>query len=287
MILLADSGTTKCDWIFIDNQRHDKHFIINTPGLNPTYFTENEIKGIINSSNDILSIKSHVEKIYFFGSGCGNQEVRKKMVQTLKGLFYKATEIKVLSDIEGAVYASTTEPAVVGILGTGSNCCYFDGKDIQIRVPSLGYILMDDGGGNAIGKACLRAFLYKRMPQDLAEAFGGRYKTDPERLKERIYHHPQQSAFLASFAPFVFENIKDPFMHALVEKEIEAFFDNALPVYEKELSQVKLHFIGSIAHHAEDIIQKMCEDKGYTLGKVLGRPVKELARQLDHFINQL
>ncbi len=75
MILLADSGTTKCDWIFVDSLQHNKHFEINTPGLNPTYHTENEIKGLINNSNDILSIKSHVETIYFFGSGCGRMEV--------------------------------------------------------------------------------------------------------------------------------------------------------------------------------------------------------------------
>lgn len=287
MILLADSGTTKCDWIFVDNQRHDKHFIISTPGLNPTYATENEIIGAVNSSNDILSIKSYVEQIFFFGSGCGPENIRQKMKQTLKSLFYKSTDIHVLSDIEGAVFATTDDPAVVAILGTGSNCCYYDGKKLDVKIPSLGYSLMDDGGGNAIGRACLRAYFYRRMPEHLAKKFEERYNMDPERVKYNLYHHNNQSAYLASFAPFVLENLDDPIMQGIMEFEIRLFINNALHPYKEELKELPVHFVGSIAHHAESVIKNLCKEYGYTVGSVLGRPVKELARRIETIIEHI
>ena len=281
MILLADSGTTKCDWIFIDKLQHDRHFEINTPGLNPTYHTENEILGIINNNNDFLSIKSHVEKIYFFGSGCGDDEVKDKMRRVLGKVFYKQTEIHVSSDIEGAVYACADQASVVAILGTGSNCCYFDENSIDVRVPSLGYVLTDDGGGSQIGREALRAYLYNRLSQDQAKLFEEKYSPDIKKIKHALYKESNVSQYLASYAPFALSNLDDPLLGMMVRKQIKNFFDNVLPYYGEELKTCKLHFVGSVAYLTRDVIAAFCGDAGYELGEIIQRPVIGMAERID------
>lgn len=289
MILLADSGTTKCDWIFVDNQRHDKHFEMHTPGLNPSYLTENEITGIINGSNDMLSIKSHVEKIYFFGSGCGSRELQGKMQNILSRIFYKATHIRVCGDVEAAVLACSEGPSVVGILGTGSNACYYDGEKIESRIPSLGYALMDDGGGNSIGKALLRSYFYDRMPARLAESFASEHALDPEKIKTQMYKGRHASQFLASFAPFAFINDEDEFLDALIQSQLSMFFDNHLHVYADELKNYPIHFTGSIAHYSREKLERLCAKHKIQCGKILQRPIIELAHKfemIDDFLDQ-
>jgi N-acetylglucosamine kinase-like BadF-type ATPase len=282
MILLADSGTSKCDWVFVDNLQHDRYFEIQTVGLNPTYYTENEITGIINNNNDFLSIKSHVEKIYFFGSGCGLPEVQEKMKEVLSRSFFKAKEIYVAADTEAAIYACTEGPAVVSILGTGSNCCYFDGTKAEYRIPSLGYLLMDDGGGNRIGRSCHRAYFYDKMPGELKEKFSDRYSLDVADIRKKLYSEGKPSQFMASFAPFVFENKAHEFMSGLIKEELTAFFDNVLAAYDEELKNYKLHFAGSVAHHGREWIESLCESKGIELGHIVERPIVKLAEKVDH-----
>ena len=281
MILLADCGTTKCDWIFVDSKQHNRHFEINTSGFNPVYHTENEIIGIINNSNDILSIKSHVETIYFFGSGCGTKEIQNKMKDILHKAFFTAQDIHVSSDIEGAVYACTQEAGVVAILGTGSNSAYFDGKRIERRVPSLGYSLMDDGGGNSIGRACLRAYYFKQMPEHLRKKMESEFDLDVEAVKRELYKEHRPSQYLASFAPFVFENLGERYMAGIVKSQVTSFFNTSLSFYKDELKDVPVHFVGTIAHHARDIIKELCDITGYKLGKIVERPVIEIAENLD------
>lgn len=278
---MADSGTTKCDWIFIDDKQHDKHFELNTVGLNPTYHTDNEIIGIINNNNDFLSIKSHVERIYFFGSGCGQKDICQKMEAILSKVFYNSKTVHVSGDIEGAVYACTDSPGVVSILGTGSHCCYFDGKNIEIRVPSLGYIVSDDGGGNRIGRSCIRSYYYGQMDTSLASQLEEKFEVSPEYIKDQLYKKHNASRYMASFAPFVFENMADEKMHRIIHDEIESFFNTHLMVYKEELKDCPLHFVGSIAYHAKEIIEELCKKHGFKLGQLMQRPVNGLAERID------
>ncbi len=281
MILLADSGTTKCDWIFVDKLKYEHQFDMQTTGLNPSYNTENEISGIINSSNDFLAIKSHVEKIYFFGAGCGVESTKNKMKQILGRLFYNCKEIYVAGDIEGAVYACTNTNAVVGVLGTGSHCCYFNGQEIIYKVPSLGFYLMDDGGGNGIGRDCLRAYYFKKMPEELAKKFESQFETNPEKIKKELYEGSHASQFLASYTPFAYENIDNAFIRQLVEKQLRSFFDNLLSNYKEELAKYPLHFTGSVAYYFKDTINTLCIEYGYHLEEIIQRPIKNLATKID------
>ena len=169
MILIADGGSTKCDWFSHTPDTGRKVFSFQTKGLNPSYLPQEEIKTELTRHQELKIVAEKVEELYFFGSGCGNPLYQEIMTGILKSFFKGARTIKVLGDIEGAVFACTSDPGVVAILGTGSNICHFDGKKIDTRIPSLGYTLMDQGSGNHVGRELLKAYYFRKLPSEMNE----------------------------------------------------------------------------------------------------------------------
>ena len=273
MILIADSGTTKCDWIGRKDQSTDILLETTTRGMNPAYLKDGILSQILEASDVLMQVSEEVSSIYFFGSGCGVPMYQEKIENVLRKVFPRAGTYYVRGDIHGAVYACTLDPGVVGIMGTGSNCCFYDGMDIEIRIPSLGYTLMDEGSGNMIGKELLRAYYYQKMPKYLALLFEEEYDPDVDKVKQKLYLEPGPSVFLASHAKFVFDHLHDAVMHDILYRVMQRFFDNILEVYKEELQKVPLHLVGSIAYYSKDIIEELCHEKGYQLGKIVRRPV--------------
>ena len=161
MIAIVDGGSTKCDW-YITNADYSQHFEIQTIGFNPNLISEQKILHEIENTPLLSTHKNSIKKIYFFGAGCGTQENKKRLQKIFQKHFVKAQAI-IENDLMGAVRSVYNgEKAVIGILGTGSNSCFFDGNSLLQISPSLGYILGDEGSGNALGKAILRAYFMKR-----------------------------------------------------------------------------------------------------------------------------
>ena len=168
MILIADGGSTKCDWILLDSQG-EQIFKTRSKGLNPAVFKLEVLEARLRENKDLFEVKDKVDKVHFYGAGCGTPGPTKILKGILDKFFVNTTEVLVQEDTVAAVYAATTEPGIVCILGTGSNSCYFDGETISTAVDSLGYILMDEASGNYFGKRLIRDYFYKKMPKELAE----------------------------------------------------------------------------------------------------------------------
>lgn len=166
MVLIADGGSTKCDWILLDS-KGDVKLKTRTLGLNPAVFKQEVLEERLKENSELKSICDIVETVHFYGAGCGTKTPKQNLKETLQNYFYAAKEIEVNEDMAAAVYAATTKPGIVCILGTGSNSCYFDGKDIHMAVDSLGYILMDEASGNYFGKRLIRDYYYNKMPKKL------------------------------------------------------------------------------------------------------------------------
>ena len=185
MILIADSGSTKCDWLL----HQDDHLVFktNTVGLNPHILSVKQLQKALKKNRQLLTYSDQIAHIYFFGAGCGtlkNQELIKKL---LSACFVNA-EIHVQEDLMAAAWAINKEPAVLCILGTGSNCAYFDGQQLSSKRPSLGYLLMDEGSGNSLGKRLLRSYYYRQMPQELELSFDNQFNLDAARVVHKLYN---------------------------------------------------------------------------------------------------
>ena len=256
MKLLVDSGSTKADWISID-ENGKVLFTSQTLGLNPEVLNKEEIISRVNDRFDISLNKDNVTHLFFYGAGCGTD----RMKDFLHGVFqeyFPNAAIVVHEDTYAAVYATTpkNEKAIVCILGTGSNCSYFDGQILHQKVQSLGYIAMDDCSGNQFGRQLIRDFYFSKMPVNLAAEFAKTYDLDADVIKHNLYKEPNPNAYMATFAKFLILHKAEEYCQKLVRKDMQIFVDNYITQYEN-CKEVPINFIGSIAFYLKEELKEV------------------------------
>ena len=278
MILIVDSGSTKCDWVSVDENGKQLLEKIRTKGLNHAILKEKKIFKIISKQPDLKKHKDDVTHVYFYGAGCGTEKPRLQLKMVLESIFSKAI-VEVKEDTFAAVRATISEPneaAVVCILGTGSNCSYYDGKELHQRVNSLGYTLMDDASGNYYGKQLIRDYYFNHMPENIKVSFAEKYNLDADFIKYNLYKQPNPNAYLASFAEFMFLNKESDYIKELIKKGLKLFSKNMIFQFKEELKSVPVHFAGSIAFFSENEIREVADELGYKVGNIVRRPIEGL-----------
>jgi len=275
MRLLVDSGSTKADWIAIDEDGKVL-FTTQTLGLNPEILDGDEIIERISDRFDILQNKDKATHLFFYGAGCGTDNMKIFLSRIFQEYFSNAI-IVVHEDTYAAVYATTPkgEEAIVSILGTGSNCSFFDGKVLHQKVQSLGYIVMDDCSGNVFGKELIRKYYFNKMPKELAVEFEKEYNLDPDFIKNKLYKEANPNAYLATFAKFLIQNKEHEFCKKIIFKGMKSFVKNYIRQYDN-CKVVPVHFVGSIAFYLKDELQITFDKYEMKLGNVLRRPIDGL-----------
>ena len=283
MKLLVDSGSTKADWIAIDDAGKVL-FTSQTLGLNPEVLDKDQIITRLDDRFDILHNKNSVTHLYFYGAGCGTERMRNFLTKVFEEYFVKA-HISVQEDTYAAVYATTpkNEKAIVSILGTGSNCSYFDGHVLHQKVQSLGYIAMDDCSGNRFGRTLIRRYYFNKMPSELAVLFEAEYNLDADVIKHNLYKEANPNAYLATFAKFLIQHKEHEFCQKIIKSAMQEFVDNYITQYEN-CHEVPVHFIGSIAFYLKEELQVVLEENNIKIGNVLRRPIDGLIQY--HALNK-
>lgn len=278
MILIVDSGSTKCDWIAIDKNGNQLLEKIRTKGLNPAILSEKKLRKTINKSKELTANKDVVTNVYFYGAGCGTENPRIALKIVLQQFFPNAL-VEVSEDTMAAVYATINTPneaAVVCILGTGSNCSYYNGKTLEQRVDSLGYTLMDDASGNYFGKQLIRDYYFNHMPENIKIAFEDKYNLDADYIKHNLYKQPNPNAYLANFAEFMILNKDSEYIRELIKNGIRLFSKNMILQFKEEIKTVPVHFAGSIAYFCKDEIKQVAKELEYKTGNFERRPIEGL-----------
>ncbi|MEZ4855873.1 MAG: N-acetylglucosamine kinase [Gelidibacter sp.] len=278
MILIVDSGSTKADWISVDTNGKQLFEKIRTKGLNPAILKEKKLKKTIRKSDVLMTHRHDVSHVFFYGAGCGTENPRLLLKGILEDIFNNA-EVEVHEDTMAAVRATLNhdnEAAVVCILGTGSNCSYFDGALLHQRVKSLGYTLMDDASGNYYGKQLIRDYYFNHMPESIKVAFADKYNLDADYIKYNLYKQPNPNAYLASFAEFMFLNNDSEYIQNLIKEGVKRFAKNMILQFKTEIEQVPVHFAGSIAFFAQNEIKAVAKELNFEVGNIVRRPIEGL-----------
>ena len=274
MILIADGGSTKADWIAINSDKKEE-FRVRTLGLNPAVVAEDELENRIINMFELIKIKDDVTEIYFYGAGCGTPKPTKILEDVLQKIFINA-KINVAEDMLAAVYAATgKEPGFVCILGTGSNSCYFDGEHVHMKTASLGYILMDEASGNYFGKVLLRDYFYNKMPKAIAEKFNEEFNLDADYIKKNLYRTPNPNMYLASFAKFMFDFKEEKYIKRIIKKGFQEFFKYRILPFNKT-AETPLYFIGSIAYYFRESLEKIAKKNNLKVTGIIQRPIDNL-----------
>ena len=283
MILVVDSGSTKTDWIAV-NSKGETLFSTQTLGLNPQVLSSAILKERIINNFDLYQNRNEVTHLYFYGAGCGVDSPQKRIRRVFDEIFINS-KIVIKEDTYAAVYAAADmgKKSIVCILGTGSNCTYFDGKEIEQRVTSLGYILMDEASGNFYGKQLIRSYYFKTMSEDLAKEFEQEYDLTPDTIKENIYRRENPNTYLATFSRFLIKHKNNEVFKDIISKGLERFISHQILQFENA-KNIPIHFIGSISFYLNEEIEKALSLKGLTMGRIVQRPIDELVNYHKNLI---
>lgn len=272
MILIADGGSTKTDWRIVDNELEIKQ--IQTKGINPYIRSSDEINKEI---TDILSLQLKgydISQIYFFGAGCNTAEKQSIIKNILLREIDNIQEITVESDLLGAAIGLCGDKkGIACILGTGSNSCLYDGKEIVEHVSPLGYILGDEGSGAVLGRIFVNACLKNQLSEDIKKSFLEEYKLTPSLLLDKVYRDSMPNRFLASISPFILKNIQNEKIHDLVYSSFKEFFVKNVMQYSG-WNNLAIHMTGSVAYHYKDVVVKVGTELGLHITTITQSPMQ-------------
>jgi glucosamine kinase len=271
--LIADSGATKAEWYLINNGKKKSAV---TQGISPYFFNEEKIIDLL--QKELLpKIPGgiHAGNIYYYGTGMRNPDNVKMLKKAFQKVFVKA-KIEVNDDMLSAARAlNGSNKGLACNLGTGSFCCFYNGKKIAKQTPGIGYVLGDEGSGAYLGKKVIQYYLYNTFDEELKYKFDERYKITPVEVLENVYRKPLANRYLASFALFLAENRGHYMIENIVEDGLNDFFFNHLCKY-RETWTFPVSFVGSIAFGFKDVLQQLCNSYEFELGKVMKNPMEGL-----------
>ena len=272
--LIADSGSTKTDWWLIGPD--GLAYAFQTDGFNPYYQNTAQITNALQEQLMPALNGMAVSDVFFYGAGCSGPAVNPIVADALRAVLPGEPTVEVDSDMLGAARAGAgREPGIVCILGTGSNACCYDGRQITRGIQSLGFWLGDEGSGGYLGKTLVRDFFQDRLPAGLRDAFQRQYALDRPTLLENAYKKPFPNRYFASFTPFLSQNIAHPHIVNLVTDAFTLFLTTYVRRFP-EADTWPVHFVGSVAHYFAGPLQQAVSAAGLTQGRIVQAPVDRL-----------
>lgn len=272
MKLIIDSGATKANWTLAD--QYIVQYQAYTQGIHPLLMSDDAMRTIAEEAQK-KGIRAPTS-IFYYGTGCKVESSQIRIKKILQQVFPKAADIEVATDLLGAARALCQHsPGIACILGTGSNSCYYDGKNIVQNKGGFGFILGDEGSGAALGKDLMAAYLNEELPAAIRTALEKVYSLSPEALIEATYRQPAPSRYLAKFATFMLQNQADTLIRQIIQQQFELFIRKYILAYP-QAKNLPIHFIGSIAWHFRPFIEAILKKTALLAGNFLNEPMEGL-----------
>ena len=282
-ILIADSGSTKTDWCLLrsavgksPSSTQPPFMRISTQGINPVHQDEVTIQQILNEELlPQLPQDMKLSEIDFYGAGCVGIYLEKIGKILREALDISLNNIHVFSDLLAAARALCgRSEGLACILGTGSNSCLYNGVDVEMNIPPLGYILGDEGSGAVLGKMFLNALFKEDLPAALKEEFLQQEQLTYTEIIEKVYRQPLANRFLASLSRFIRTHLFVPEVRKLVVDNFQLFINKNIAKYQRP--DLCLNAVGSLAFYYQDELAEACRREGIRLGVVLKAPMEGL-----------
>ena len=276
MILIADCGSTKIDWCVVNDGKVVEQIF--TSGINALLMTEEQIRETL-AAELAEKVKGYaIESVYYYGAGCLFDDICANVRRAIAHNVPTAKTIEVHSDLLAAARALCGQnEGIACILGTGSNSCYYNGKEIVDNVSPLGYILGDEGSGAVLGKLLVGDVLKNQLPKELCEKFLTEYDLDRQKIIEGVYKKPAANRFLASLSPFLIKNIEEPAIHRLVLNAFKSFFVRNIENYSNYKS-MPVSFVGSVAFYYKEVLAEAAKALDINIGTIIKSPMEGLVK---------
>ncbi len=280
MIVVADMGSTKTDWSFVDTNKNIVK--VSTNGFNPYFYSTEEIIVLLKPEFSKQTFNwNEITNVYFYGSGCSSKD-KQRTVKNALSPFFPQADLFISHDLLASARAICGKnKGIACILGTGSNTCLYDGENIVANNPSLGFLLGDEGSGGDLGRELIKYYQYGELPKEIEEKFETQYKMNREKLINEVYGTKHPNAYCASYSTFVNENKSNPVIKKMIEERMEEFFKRHVTKYEG-YQNTSINFVGSVAHYFEENLKTVAQKFGCTVGVIVRNPVDLLISYHTH-----
>lgn len=323
MELIIESGATKSDWIVIS--RHKKREIkqFTTEGLNVSAMPMNSIAKIIEDAGEKLLLtepdlyndpyqeaqgpnnglhtgvnnKLHtgpIEKIYLYLAGVASEENKEQLNKLLLYHISPSAKVEIETDLMAAARGICgRNPGIIGILGTGSNACFYDGRQVVDKINPGGYILGDEGSAACLGKLFISDYIKGLIPEEVARDFQNKqiseknHISDYARIIEQVYKSETPSKYLGSLAPFILKHYNNPYIKEIVDNNIRSFFRRLLiPLLERNIpkqcsiggEKLPIGIMGGFGLTCKEIIKRIAEEFNVEITSFYSSPIEGLIR---------
>jgi N-acetylglucosamine kinase-like BadF-type ATPase len=252
------------------------------PGINPCFNDQKAILQFLNKKTTLINHAERIKKIYAFAAGASSEERKHELAETL-GLFFKHSKITVKDDLAGAAIAACyNHDGIVGILGSGAHCAYFDGKRTEDNNFGLGFILGDEGSSNYLGRIILKNYLEQKLPEELKKPFEQKHNLDRAQILERIYKKPLAQQFLSSFLDFFVENRDHKFIQDIVDQAFDVYIKTYLLPTLQAHPNKEIHFVGIVAGNFQDRLRTVAKKYAVSITSITKEPIYNL---LNYYSN--
>ncbi len=273
MKIIAESSSTRTEWAIVDGPNIVENIF--TEGINPYFLTRREISHSIRLGLPAHYFKKRWEHIHFYGAGCSSVEKAGIVASSLVAQF--KTPVTVESDMLGAARGLLVDrPGIACIIGTGSNSCSYDGRNIVKRVRSLGFALGDEGGGSFLGKRFVADCIKGIAPRELAEEFFEERKLTVDSIQDAVYRGPTPNRVLSSYSTFLSTHLNNPYVIELIYDSFMQFFTRNIANYDYKA--IPLSVVGATACTYEDILRQVATDFGAKIDIIIPRSIPGLVK---------
>ena len=276
MIAVVYSGSRHADWKLAEKGRIVSE--LKTPGINPFFSNESHIIQLLDKSVELINNAEKINRVYFFGAGASSKD-RQDIISNALGSFFRFSKIIVDHDLKAAALAACgDENGIVGILGSGSNAAYFDGKKISDNNFGLGYILGDEGSANWLGRRLFKSFLNDLMPPDFAEKFKKKYDLDRTQILDKVYRKSEPALYLSSFVDFLMDNQNNPFVKKLVIEGFDLYFKTYIKPLREQFPVGEIHMLGTVAAGFEEYLIETASINNLKISSITKEPIYNLLK---------
>ncbi len=270
MIVIADSGSTKCNWQLVDDSGSVRR--VQSRGINAVLQRPDEVEALL---RETFAEPVQADALHFYGAGCGERYISTAPANRAPAC---GRRWRVISPRHASPSNPTSwgRPALLGgragiacILGTGSNSCYYDGVRIVRNTPPLGWVLGDEGSGTYIGRQLVGNLLKGLCDESLRQLFFEEERLDYDEIIRRVYREGMANRFLASFTRFVARHIDRPELDELVCEAFRAFVRRNLAHYPAD---AEVSALGGVACHFERQLRHVLATEGMRAGRIVETP---------------
>jgi N-acetylglucosamine kinase-like BadF-type ATPase len=247
--------------------------------MNPYFQSYDEIRREIETALSPEMKGLAIDAVYFYGAGC----VFEKAEAMRKAISYAipSAEIRVYSDLLAAAHGTCGHQAGIAcILGTGSNSCFYDGREIVKNVSPAGFILGDEGSGAMLGRMLASDVLKGILSVRLRDAFFERFRITEAEILDHVYRKPFPNRFLAGLSPFVHDHQDEPEVRQIVIRSFHSFLTRNVMQYD--CRKYAVNFVGSVAYCYEEILRETASAAGIRTGRIVKSPVSGLVEYYNH-----